>query len=297
MSGDFAHAIAWSYDDKTIAAALANKTIKLWDGNNGKEILTLKGHKYAVRTLAFSPDGKILASGSSDYTIKLWNLPTGQLRTTLSGHKSIVTSVQISPDNQTLASQTETKNIKLWNLKTGKLITTLNPGNYPDNPLPITYSPDGKTLATVADNSVVKIWNSHTGKLIRQLTGHQGKVRSLAFSPNAQVLASSSDDNTIKIWDVATGKAYRTLANVGVAKFNQSAIADGVLKFSPDGKTLATSALLASDDNTYPIASVKLWDLQTGKAIQSFPIISPFSFSSDGNAFIGVGSGGIKVWQ
>ena len=37
-----------------------DKTIKLWDINNGKEIQTFKGHKSPVWSVAISSDGKKL---------------------------------------------------------------------------------------------------------------------------------------------------------------------------------------------------------------------------------------------
>ncbi|HBR75841.1 MAG TPA: hypothetical protein DEA78_19580, partial [Cyanobacteria bacterium UBA11159] len=74
-------------------------TVKLWN-LEGKELLTLTGHKSSVSIVSFSPDGKTIASGSSDGTVKLWNLEGKELLT-LTGHKSYVTNVSFSPDGKT----------------------------------------------------------------------------------------------------------------------------------------------------------------------------------------------------
>lgn len=297
MTGEIAHAIAWSPNSKTIAAALGNKTIKLWDSNTGKTIRTLTGHKYAVRAVAFSPDGKTLASGSSDKTIKLWNPQTGQLKTTLLGHTNIVNLVKISPDNQSLVSETETKNIKLWNLKTGKLITTLNTGNSPDNLLAIAYSPNGKIVGTANDNNTVKLFNTSTGKLVNTLTGHKDKIRTLAFDSSNKTVVTSSEDNTIKIWDITTGKVKRTLSNADLTKFKPSPVTDDVVSLSADNKTFASSFVLTANDGNYPLAIVRLWDVGTGKVIRDFPASLHFAFSPNGKILIGKSGEEIKVWQ
>jgi WD40 repeat protein len=71
--------VSFSHDSKTLASGSADKTIKLWNLETGKQIRTLNGHSEGVMSVSFSPDGKTLAPGSWDKTIKLWNLPEFEL--------------------------------------------------------------------------------------------------------------------------------------------------------------------------------------------------------------------------
>jgi len=71
---DIVQILSFSPDGRFLATGMWDRTIKIWEVSNGREITTLMGHKDAINSLEFSPDGKYLASGSSDRTIRFWDL-------------------------------------------------------------------------------------------------------------------------------------------------------------------------------------------------------------------------------
>jgi len=70
------YSLAWSPDNKRLASAGQDGTIKVWEAITGKELLTLRGHEEGVNGVAWSPDGKRLASAGQDQTIKVWQAAT-----------------------------------------------------------------------------------------------------------------------------------------------------------------------------------------------------------------------------
>ncbi|MCJ8278929.1 MAG: hypothetical protein MJK14_03015 [Rivularia sp. ALOHA_DT_140] len=58
-----------------MASGSADKTIKLWDVETGKEIKTFAEHQDDVLSVSFNSNGTILASGSADEKIILWKIP------------------------------------------------------------------------------------------------------------------------------------------------------------------------------------------------------------------------------
>ncbi len=63
-----------SPDSNTLASAVAEDEIFLWDVATGKLLKTLKGHIGGINSIVFSPDSKTLASCCRDSTVILWDL-------------------------------------------------------------------------------------------------------------------------------------------------------------------------------------------------------------------------------
>jgi WD40 repeat protein len=59
---------------KALASTGSDKSIKVWDTTNAKEIVSFKGHPEDINARAYSPYGKRLATASEDKTIRIWEL-------------------------------------------------------------------------------------------------------------------------------------------------------------------------------------------------------------------------------
>lgn len=57
----------------------ADKTVRVWNADNGAAVRTLSGHTDWVYAIALSPDGTRIASGSWNGEVKVWNLADGKL--------------------------------------------------------------------------------------------------------------------------------------------------------------------------------------------------------------------------
>ncbi len=266
-----------------LASGSDDKTIKIWDLKQRKELYTLRGHLGKVYAVAISPDGQSVVSGSDDKTIKIWDLKTGKEIRTLVGHQGLISSVAISRDGQTIASVSYDKTIKIWNFKTGAEIRTLK--GHSREILSVAISPNDEKIVSGSVDRTIKIWHLKTGKEILTIPAHTLDVNALAISLNGDLLLSCSDDKTVKLWNLNTGRAIRTF---------EGHLADvNAIAFSPNGEYIATG----SDDKT-----VKLWNLNTGEAIITFTghtaEVYAATFTPDGKNLVSSSKDKtIRIWQ
>jgi WD40 repeat protein len=237
-----ANCLAFSPDGTRLASGGSHdKSIKLWDVANAKELHTLQGPKREVNsaeqinTLTFSPDGMYLASGSHYGAVKLWDVASGKELRALQteknlGTQNMVWSVAFSPDGTCLASN-DGRMVRLWDVASGKELRTFQ-GHY-DNVVSLAFSPDGTRIASGSNDRTVKMWDVASAKELCTLRGHRGPGIHVAFSPDGTRLASGSVDHTVKVWDVASGQELRTLRHEGLV---------GTVAFSPDGMRLASGS-------------------------------------------------------
>jgi WD40 repeat protein len=288
-----------------IVSASSDRTLKIWDAQNGKEIATLTGHTGQVTSCAFSPNGAQILSGSYDRSLKLWDAEGGRESVTLSGHAKSITSCAFSPAGKLFATGGDDEVIKLWKSPDGQEIATLVHGVRVNC---CAFSPDGKQIVSGSKGSkgqTLKLWNAESGELVRTFNAHMGWVECCSFSPDGQYIASGGADSTIRLWEVKFG--------VNILTFEGAAGAVYFCAFSPDGRYLVSGGQ----------GILKLWDTQSGrrKALPNAVItrgqpafmhdgkggneiaslkgyIKWVNFSSDGKKILlGSGDGILKLWD
>jgi WD40 repeat protein/tRNA A-37 threonylcarbamoyl transferase component Bud32 len=157
LEGAGSRCLAFSPDNRTLAAGGYDHVAKLWDLASRERVWTLGGFRDTVAAVAFSPDGKLFAAGSWDSTIKVGDIGGMQELARLTGHKEGVVRLTFSCDGRTLASASDDCTVRLWNLATSRVVLVLKtarPAYF------LSFSPDGQTLATGGDDGVVKFWRA-----------------------------------------------------------------------------------------------------------------------------------------
>jgi RNA polymerase sigma factor (sigma-70 family) len=276
-------ALAYTADEKTLVSACWDGSVRLWDPETGKELRCFPAD--AGRTaqglgaclgVAVTPDGKTLIALENGEILRALDLASGKERWRVKAGNGF--SMALAPDGKTIAKGLggdDKQQVSLWDVDTGKHLRTLGVTN---RSVPaLAFSRDGKLVAAGEGAligakektdlaSSVWLWDPADGRRVRELKGHTSGVAAVAFSPVGALLASASHDASIRLWDAADGRLIRRIA-VPQDPYPQDVLgadSDGqhggvvAIAFSADGRWLASGGF---------DGSVRLWDVDTGKAI------------------------------
>lgn len=246
------------------------------------EIVLQAGITSPQTQISFSPDGRLLASmGLDGNAIKLWEVASGRLLRQLEsgipsmGANSMTRPFRFSADGRTLIAIADRK-VRRWEVETGRELSNTALPTAKDFFM-AQLSEDGRTLAAVnLDSSAVRLWDASAGRELRAVTFEKedriAEQDGIALSPDGSLVAAVIEtvkasrktvETTLQVtlWDVASGRKAQTLKiSSAPTQFGMGSSASTDLAFSGDG------AWLALRDE----ASMKIWDVATGREVKSF---------------------------
>jgi len=198
----------------TGGSTVVDSTIRIWELETGKCLISMPGHVNGTEALSLSSDGKRLLSGGADRMVKLWDTKTGSLIAEMAGHTLAVSSCRMAPDGRTAASGSKDGTIRLWDTapyssgadaqpriasqaralkvksSAGRAVTSL------------AFSPESRyLLAGYGDGSLSLLW-ADTLEEVRAPGRHGSEIISVAFSGDGRFMASGSGDGKLIIWEV-----------------------------------------------------------------------------------------------
>ncbi len=144
-------------------------------------------------------------------------------------------------------------------------------------------SSDGKLLAAFRSDGRLIVWEIPSGVELFSVAAPPGFPGDIALSPDGRLLALASSFE-ISIWDLERREEVRRIAAPGSAY---------KLQFSPDGKSLAATAL---------DRGIHLWDVASGTKVWSAPghgaTVTCLAFSADGRLLAsGSRDTTVRVWE
>ncbi len=296
--------VAFSPDNKVLAAGSADGVVRLWNVGTGLEARKCKGHTGGITALRFTPNGKYIISAAHDGSLRLWDVGTGKEERSFLGHQSVVLCLAISSDGKTLYSGGSDRVVRIWEIESGK--ETREIGGHKLQITGMDLSPDDKKLLTASSDGTLRLWDAANG--IESLAidlAKTGAVSRPVFAGNGKlVFGPTAFEGGLRCWDSATGKethqyaastAVRTFA---VAPDVKSAVIAEPERYPNVGVNLKILKLIAAACSD---SLLRVFDAGTGKLTHGecghAGSVSDLEFTPDGKHVISIAADrSLRVW-
>jgi hypothetical protein len=203
-----------------VAAAGADRVVRIWDIRSGDVIAELQGHTAYVTTLHFSPDGAHLASGSWDRSVRIWDVAQKSEKRAFRFNNPVA-AVQYDNAGSVLAiglgrqaAPITEPALRIVDPESG-VARFQSPSRGLQEPgvTALSFSPDNRKLLTfrTSAGSRGEIWETTDWTVKGELHGNRKDCSTVAWSPDGTRIASGHTDQSVTIWDAKQYEPIMTL--------------------------------------------------------------------------------------
>ncbi|ETO35435.1 WD-40 repeat protein [Reticulomyxa filosa] len=227
-----------------ICSGSEDKTVRVWNVESNKQILSFNGHSDYVFCVKFSQyhhhnhRRNVICSSSWDNTIRFWDIKDNQQFQIFNEHTDSVNGIEFSPFNggRYLCSGSDDKTICLWDVETYKSLRTFNGhnswiwcvdisplqsnNNHGDKSNSIgVIGGNGYTICSGSEDKTIRLWDIETANQLIVIKGHEDTVKSVKYGSNelgisggANTILSGSEDYSVRLWDTRSGQQIQVFS-------------------------------------------------------------------------------------
>jgi WD40 repeat protein len=230
VADDSVYGISFSPDNSRVAFGGADKSVRVLNVADGKELMRLDAHSDWVFATTFTLDGKRVLSGSRDKAMKLINVENGQLIDDINKLLENILCFSRSPKEDLVAYGGDQGNVRIYRIKDNQNRTAANndvnlAGQFERQPGPvhaIAYSPDGTRLAIGGITDEVRVYKTD-GTRVTTLKGHNGAVFSIAWNPVVPEIITGGYEGKLRVFNPETGLIIRQFVPYPIEKTSEVA--------------------------------------------------------------------------
>jgi WD40 repeat protein/tetratricopeptide (TPR) repeat protein len=192
-----------------LAVATADRQVRFYDAQSGRERSGSLGHTRDVVGLEYSADGARLVTRTDPSGLELWDTFSHRPLAARCPIRGDVMDFSLDRAGQRLAVATSDGSVRVWQIAPSEALPVILPVRADaERPVPesVILHPDGKHLATLS-RQTAQVWDWTTGERIGPLLNHEQWICSAAFTPRGdRLLTGGSEDKQVRVWDYRTGR-------------------------------------------------------------------------------------------
>ncbi|MFZ2955891.1 MAG: ankyrin repeat domain-containing protein [Candidatus Ozemobacteraceae bacterium] len=192
-----------SPDGRLLLSLASDKTVKIWDVPQRRQIRRISGFGSSGVHMAFHPNGDEFAFSLLTNDVVLWRARVGKDLPPPEGHSENISMLGFSQDGEHLFSvpsgwRTPEKRVLLWNGQTGKLAGEISANE--EDPRAVTFIECANLVAVAFDNDI-RFFEISTQREVESLKVEQGNVTAMESSPDGGILLVAVG-RIIRFWSI-----------------------------------------------------------------------------------------------
>jgi WD40 repeat protein len=209
--------LSWSPDGERIAVGCSDRTARVLQVKDGKELLKFDNHSDWVFGTAFTLDGKRLVTASRDKSMKLIDAVSGQLVDEINRESEPLLCMARFPSTNLVICGTDQGASRIFKIAERADRAGGGDPNFvkeverlPGPVHAVACSADGTLVAVGGAGSEVKVFNARDGKKLVTLKGQEGSIYAVAFNSQTNQIATGGFDGKLRIYELSKGNLLQT---------------------------------------------------------------------------------------
>ncbi|VDK82637.1 unnamed protein product [Onchocerca ochengi] len=195
--------ISVSCDGVFFATTSSDCTVRIWNFSKEKAIHVMKPHRGRVICSLITSDCKYIITGGTDSCANVISVENWEIVQSFKDHTGTVVSLALASNDEFLITGSGEFVVIVWNLSTGELAVRLAGLMAPVSC--ITMTSNDAFVAVACEDETLKIFGTVSGQELHELSGHDGKIVSMAAAyDDCQLFVAAFAK--IYVFDIHNGK-------------------------------------------------------------------------------------------